>query len=155
MKEPTLIESLTLDHQDLEGLVTQIESANGSGAAQRSFKELNDAVETHFKAEETCVYTRCREASMTIDDALEETLKRVERDHADIRQVLWSMGSVEAQGPVWNEKVRDLKAKVTSYSTREGQDLFPQLPKIFDEKQMDTIRKEYVAFNRGPQVRAA
>ena len=152
MLEENLIESLRSDHRDLGRYVTEVENAAGITEALTSFIKLKDAVETHFKAEEASVYNRCREEN---DDTLPELVKSGERDHADIKQVLWSMGSGETQSPGWKEKVRDLKSKVENYSAREERDLFPQLTKIFNEKQMDKIRREYVSFSQGPQVKAA
>lgn len=152
MLEQTLIEILRSDHKELERYVTDIEGATGITEAEASFLKLKDAAESHFKAEETSVYARCREEK---DETLEGFVKNGERDQSDIKEVLWSMESGETQSPVWKEKVRDLKSKVENYSYREDRDLFPQLTKLFNENEMDKIRKEYISFSHGPQVKAA
>lgn len=152
MQTHNLIENLKSDHQDLEGYIDEIEDTKSVVEMQTLFKKLKDSTDLHFKAEEESIYVRCLEEK---DETLSGLVKSGERDHAEIKQVIGSLGANVPQSPEWKEKVRELKSKIETYASREERELFPRLLKILNEKQMDKLRSEYISFDDGQGTRAA
>ncbi len=151
MPDQDLIGKLKSDYRNIERYVHGIEDATTIVDIQTKIKKLKETLETHFKAEEMSIYPKCLEKN---HHDLEGLVRMGERDHTEIKQKLWSMGSPDIKSTEWKDKVQNLKTKINEYITREEKDLFPLLTKVFDDKQIERIRKEYGSFE-GRRVSAA
>lgn len=128
MQAPTVmakdwVEGLTREHQMVLGLFDKIIATSDRDTAKRTalLLKLKQALTKHALEEENVVYPSLRRAGE--GNAADELY----REHAQVKQYLFELGSLRKDSPDWLPKVKRFREEISAHMEEEEQNLFPRL----------------------------
>src|SRR5687767_7135830 len=129
------IEMLEEQHRDVEDLFDELESAEAADK-QDLFDELADQLAVHSAIEELHFYPAVK-ASRT-----EEILLESLEEHLTIKRLLADLMQLDPRNEAFEPKVKILKEQVELHVKDEEDQLFPQVRKILDRKQLVALAED-------------
>jgi hemerythrin superfamily protein len=118
-----VIEILTHDHREIEGMFEELSAATDPGERRRITDEVTIELVRHSVAEEAHLYPAVREHVPGGDELADKELS----DHADIERVLKELEQTDAANESFNTLVRRLIQDVSAHIEDEENNLFPKL----------------------------
>ncbi len=125
------------EHRKISGLLDEMESVVGEGAAVkrgRLFMRLKRTLAKHSMAEEDVVYPIL--FSQVHD---ERGSKHLYDEHADIKIHLYEIEQCLMRGEDWTPHVRALRTVIEDHVREEEQEGFPKLRQALDEKRSKKV----------------
>jgi hemerythrin superfamily protein len=91
--------------------------------------QLTHMLDKHAHEEEMVVYPALREANLATE------ADELNGEHGYMKSFLYELGQMEADHPMWLEKVRDFRALVAEHARMEEEDVFPAFKAGLDQAQ--------------------
>src|SRR5688572_24802391 len=114
------IELLESQHDDVEGLIEEIEQTDDPAVKQQLFEELADNIAAHAKIEETLFYPG------VMAEETRELLHESTEEHLSIKRVLADMVELACEDPQWDAKLCVVKEQILHHARDEEEgELFP------------------------------
>jgi hemerythrin superfamily protein len=129
------IEMLEEQHRDIEDLFDELEHAEASDR-QDLFDEIADQLVVHAAIEEAHFYPAIR-AGRT-EDMLVESLE----EHLTIKRLLADLLQLDPRNEAFAGKIEVLKEQVALHVKKEEDDVFPQVRKVLDRKQLVALAED-------------
>lgn len=121
--EQDVVDVLTNDHREVEGLIVQIWAASDPGRRRELADVMISELVRHAVAEELFVYPAMRRYLPDGDAAVEHDT----REHEDLERTMKSLEGVDASEPRFEELVRHLEETLRDHVADEEGEHFPQL----------------------------
>ncbi len=131
------LELLESQHDDVEGLIEEIEDADDPALKHQLFVELADNIAAHAKIEETLFYP------VVLDDQTRKLLHESTEEHLAVKRVLADMVELEVVDPQWDAKLCVLKETIRHHARDEEEaELFPLVRKLMSEDELQALAGE-------------
>jgi hemerythrin superfamily protein len=91
--------------------------------------KITHALDKHAHEEEMIVYPALREANENAD------ADRLELEHGQVKTFLYELSQLDADSPLWLEKIRELRDSVSEHAHMEEEQVFPSFKRGLDEEQ--------------------
>jgi len=91
--------------------------------------QLTHMLDKHAHEEEMVVYPALREANQATE------ADELNAEHGYIKTFLYELGQMEADHPLWLEKIREFRALVAEHAKMEEEQVFPAFKSNLDETQ--------------------
>ena len=127
------LEMLRGEHRAVEELFEQFGSAKASSQKRKIFEEIADALAVHATIEEKHFYPAVKEK------ATEDLLLEAVEEHLEIKRVIADLLGMDPSDDAFEAKVKVLQDDVEHHVEEEEEELFPEVEKLFDEGQLETI----------------
>lgn len=138
-----VIDELTYDHREVDDLFARIEQlAPGDPERKHLMDQLTIELVRHSVAEEQYLYPAARQFL----DGGDEIVDREIADHASVERMLKEIEGLEVDDPQFNRLVIRLKAEIAAHLRDEEENLFVQLRRTCDAKELNDL---------GDRIRAA
>jgi hemerythrin superfamily protein len=129
------IEMLEEQHQDIEDLFDELESAAASDK-QDLFDELADQLTVHALIEELHFYPAVK--ARRTEDILLESLE----EHLAIKRLLADLLQLDPSNELFAAKLEVLKEQVEHHVTEEEDELFPKVRKVLDRRELVALAED-------------
>ncbi len=134
------LELLTMQHDEVEDLIEQIEDSDDGEEKMELFQELADKIAAHSTIEEKLFYP-----SVMTDDTEEQLLESTE-EHLAVKRVLADMLAMEATDDRFDAKLSVLKEEIRHHARDEEEGkLFPKVRRMFDSDERAALGNELMA----------
>jgi hemerythrin superfamily protein len=134
------LELLTMQHDEVDELIGQIEDSDDPAEKAELFGELADKLAAHATMEEKLFYPSVL-AKETEDLLIEST-----EEHLSIKRILADMLMLDVDDPHFDAKLTVLKEQVRHHARDEEEgELFPKVRKMFDEDELAALGNECLA----------
>lgn len=131
------LELLESQHDDVEGLIEEIENADEPDLKQQLFEELADNIAAHSKIEELLFYP----AAMA--EQTRELLHESTEEHLAVKRVLADMVELDIEDPQWDAKLCVLKETIRHHARDEEEgELFPLVRKLMNKDELQALAGE-------------
>jgi len=142
-KDATMLDALELlmdQHEEVEGLIEQLENTDDSDAKTELFRELADKLAAHSTIEEKIFYP----AMMA--DKTRELLVESTEEHLSVKRLLADMMTLDVDDEHFDAKLSVLKEQIRHHAHDEEEDkLFPMVRKLFSRDELAAIGNEMLA----------
>lgn len=118
-----IVEVLTHDHREVEGMFVQLESTTSSGQRADLVEQVTIELVRHSVAEEQWLYPTVREKLPDGDDLADHEIA----EHSEVEETLKALESLEPESGEYISKVTMLITDVRHHINEEESDLFPKL----------------------------
>lgn len=134
------LELLTQQHDEVEGLIEQIEGSDDGEEKLDLFQQLADKIAAHSTIEEKLFYP-----SLMTDDTEEQLLEATE-EHLAVKRVLADMLAMEPSDDRFDAKLSVLKEEIRHHARDEEEGkLFPKVRRMFDQDERAALGNELLA----------
>lgn len=134
------LELLTMQHDEVEDLIGQIEDSDDGEEKMELFQELADKIAAHATIEEKLFYP------MVMEDQTEEQLLEATEEHLAVKRVLADMLAMEASDDRFDAKLSVLKEQIRHHAREEEEGkLFPKVRRMFDADERAAMGNELMA----------
>lgn len=134
------LELLTMQHDEVEDLIAQIEDSDDGEEKMELFQELADKIAAHSTIEEKLFYPSVME-----DDTEEQLLESTE-EHLAVKRVLADMLAMEATDDRFDAKLSVLKEEIRHHARDEEEGkLFKKVRRMFDRDELAALGNELMA----------
>lgn len=134
------LELLTMQHDEVEDLIEQIEDSDDGEEKMELFQELADKIAAHATIEEKLFYPSVME-----DDTEEQLLESTE-EHLAVKRVLADMLAMEATDDRFDAKLSVLKEQIRHHARDEEEGkLFKKVRRMFDGDELAALGNELMA----------
>lgn len=145
---------LKADHENLRGLLSQLEEAEGQGR-QRTLNTIEHELKVHAQIEEEIFYPAFREAAEKEDDR--ELYFEALEEHHVVDLVLPEIKATAPEAEEFPAKAKVLKDLVEHHAEEEEKEMFPRARKLMDREQLVELGQQLaeakVSMNGGGKVR--
>lgn len=141
MTETTdVLELLTMQHDEVDELLGQIEDSDDPGKKAELFNELADKLAAHATVEEKLFYPTVM-AKQTEDLLLEST-----EEHLSVKRILADMLSLDVEDAHFDAKLSVLKEQVRHHAREEEEgELFPKVRKMLSKDELAALGNDCLA----------
>ena len=141
MKNTTdALELLTMQHDEVDDLIAQIEDSDDGEEKMELFQELADKLAAHATIEEKLFYPT------VMTDGTEEQLLESTEEHLAVKRVLADMLAMEATDDRFDAKLSVLKEQVRHHARDEEEGkLFKKVRRMFDADELAALGNELLA----------
>jgi hemerythrin superfamily protein len=124
-------EILAAEHDLVLGLLDKTLATDSSQTFKRKMllMKITHALDKHAHEEEMIVYPALREANENAD------ADRLELEHGQVKTFLYELSQLDADSPLWLEKIRELRDSVSEHAHMEEEQVFPTFKRGMDEEQ--------------------
>lgn len=134
------LELLTMQHDEVEDLIAEIEDSDDGEEKMDLFRELADKIAAHSVIEEKLFYP-----SVMSDDTEEQLLESTE-EHLAVKRVLADMLEMEASDDRFDAKLSVLKEQIRHHARDEEEGkLFPKVKRMFSADELAGLGNELMA----------
>jgi hypothetical protein len=134
------LELLTMQHDEVEELISEIEESDDGEEKMDLFRELADKIAAHSAIEEKLFYP-----SAMSDDTEEQLLESTE-EHLAVKRVLADMLEMEASDDRFDAKLSVLKEEIRHHARdEEEKKLFPKVRRMFTKDELAGLGNELMA----------
>jgi hemerythrin superfamily protein len=134
------LELLTMQHDEVEDLISEIEESDDGEEKMDLFRELADKIAAHSAIEEKLFYP-----SVMSDDTEEQLLESTE-EHLAVKRVLADMLEMEASDDRFDAKLSVLKEEIRHHARdEEEKKLFPKVRRMFTKDELAGLGNELMA----------
>ena len=127
------IKLLKQQHREVGELFEQLKKAKSAGPRLKHFEEIADALAVHATIEEKHFYPSVKKKQT------EELLLESVEEHLAVKRVIADLMDLEADDPTFEAKAKVLKDLVEHHVEEEEKQLFPQVEKLIDKEELETI----------------
>ena len=150
MNVQSIFDTLKFEHETIVYQMKKREADVGGTVNQAQLVKVSEQVREHFESEEKCVYDKLAEKEQP-----DKLLDPYEKEHSEIAEALAAITLPSIPKSDWLKKVQDLRSKVDCHFTREQNELFTQMRKVFATWELERIQDAYVNLRKGEQSQAA
>jgi hemerythrin superfamily protein len=124
-------EVLATEHDLTLAVFDKMLATDNSQTWKRSMllMQLTHMLDKHAHEEEMVIYPALREANQVTE------ADELNGEHGYIKTFLYELGQMEADHPMWLEKVREFRALVAEHAKMEEEEVFPAFKSGLDDKQ--------------------
>jgi len=131
------LELLMDQHEEVEGLIEQLEDTDDSGEKAELFRELADKLAAHSAIEEKIFYPA------VMGDRTREQLVEATEEHLSVKRLLADMMTLDVADEHFDAKLTVLKEQIRHHAHDEEEDhLFPIVRKQFSRDELAAIGNE-------------
>lgn len=139
LSETDAVQILLSQHKRMEGLLQQVAEAEDDASKKALFSQVADELTVHIKAEEEIFYPAVHEAC-TEDDLLESL-----EEHLSLKRLLADLLELEPEDKAFEPKFKVLKEQTEHHHKEEEEHLFPEVLKLLDAGQRETLGQEMLS----------
>ena len=134
------LELLTMQHDEVDELIGQIEDSDDPAEKAELFGELADKLAAHATMEEKLFYPSVM-AKQTEDLLIEST-----EEHLSVKRILADMLTLDVEDAHFDAKLTVLKEQVRHHARDEEEgELFPKVRKILSKDELGALGSECLA----------
>jgi hypothetical protein len=134
------LELLRSQHDEVEGLIEDIEDCDDPREKAELFQELADKLAAHSAIEEKIFYP-----SVMTEDTREQLIESTE-EHLAVKRLLADMMELDCDDEHFDAKLTVLKENVRHHAHDEEEDkLFPEVEAMMDEDELAALGNELLA----------
>lgn len=134
------LELLTMQHDEVEMLIEQIEENDDADEKAELFRELADKLAAHSTMEEKLFYPS------VMDESTEELLLESTEEHLAVKRVLADMLAMDVEDERFDAKLSVLKEQVRHHARDEEEgELFPKIRRAFSQDELAALGNECMA----------
>lgn len=134
------LELLTMQHDEVEMLIEQIEDNDDADDKAELFRELADKLAAHSTMEEKLFYPS------VMDESTEELLLESTEEHLAVKRVLADMLAMDVEDERFDAKLSVLKEQVRHHARDEEEgELFPKIRRAFSQDELAALGNECMA----------
>jgi len=142
-----IISVLRTEHREVTKLFEILEKTTSRSARRRLelFAEIDASLRHHAEFEEKHVYPLLTAKKISMPTALEAI-----EEHAQVKRLLTDLRPLDAPDERWMAKIMVLMEDVRHHVKEEEGEMFGQLRKSADEKQLADLAAKYETFKATP-----
>ncbi len=134
------LELLTMQHDEVEMLIEQIEESDDVDEKTQLFMELADKIAAHSTMEEKLFYPS------VMSDETEDLLLESTEEHLSVKRVLADMLAMDADDERFDAKLTVLKEQIRHHARDEEEgELFPKIRRAFSADELAALGNECMA----------
>jgi len=138
------LELLMSQHEEVESLIEDIESAEDPSAKAVLFETLADQLAAHATIEEKLFYPA------VMDESTRELLVESTEEHLSVKRLLADMMALSPDDERFDAKLMVLRDQVVHHAHEEEEnELFPLVRKLFNEDDLAALGNEMLAMFEG------
>ena len=128
-------EVLATEHDLTLAVFDKMLATDSSQTWKRSMllMQLTHMLDKHAHEEEMVVYPALRDADQAVE------ADQLNSEHGYIKTFLYELGQMEADHPMWLEKIREFRALVAEHAKMEEEEVFPAFKRGLDDEQNANI----------------
>lgn len=131
------LELLTMQHDEVDELIGQIEDTDDPSEKLGLFNELADKLAAHATMEEKVFYPA------VMADKTEEMLVEATEEHLSVKRLLADMLELDVEDEHFDAKLSVLKEQVRHHAREEEEgELFPKVRKMFNQDELAALGNE-------------
>ncbi len=143
-RRPDAIRQLVEDHEKVEQLFDQAESAEGAECT-RIVKQIIRELTLHTKLEEDIFYPSLRDSG---DDRMQDMVAESIEEHHVVTILMDELKDLSPDDEAFSAKLEVLQENVEHHVEEEESDMFPRVEKLFDSAQFDDLARRMHARRR-------
>jgi iron-sulfur cluster repair protein YtfE (RIC family) len=125
---------LTEQHEEVDGLIEEIEAADDAETKRALFEEMADRLAAHASVEEKLFYPAVKR-----EETQERLLESVE-EHLSIKRILADMLALDVEDDVFDAKLSVLKEELEHHAHEEEEkELFPIVKKMMKKQELEEL----------------
>ena len=134
------LELLTMQHDEVEDLIDQIENSDDPSEKGELFVKLADSIAAHSQIEEKLFYPSVK------DDKTEDQLLEAVEEHLAVKRVLADMLEIGPDDEHFDAKLKVLKEQIRHHARDEEEDkLFPIVRRMLSADELAALGNELMA----------
>lgn len=134
-----IFEALRKDHDVQRDLIDRLLKTEGnSPQRERTWKELQDELEAHAKAEERAFYVPLMKKDLT-----QEKARHSIAEHHDIDEVIETLNNTDMSSPSWKANAEKLAHLLIHHLDEEEHEVFQMAGKALKEQQKEKLADTY------------
>ena len=134
------LELLTMQHDEVEMLIEQIENSDDPEEKMVLFQELADKIAAHSTMEEKLFYPS------VMADQTEDLLVESTEEHLSVKRILADMLDLEGDDERFDAKLSVLKEQIRHHARDEEEgELFPKLRRLLSQDDLAALGNECLA----------
>jgi hemerythrin superfamily protein len=134
------LELLTMQHDEVEMLIEQIEDSEDPSDKMELFQELADKIAAHATMEEKLFYPS------VMADQTEDLLVESTEEHLSVKRILADLLELEGDDPRFDAKLSVLKEQIRHHARDEEEgELFPKLRRMMSQEDLAALGNECMA----------
>ena len=134
-----IFEALRKDHEVQRDLIDRLLKTEGnSPQRERIWKELQDELEAHAKAEERAFYVPLMKKDLT-----QEKARHSIAEHHDIDEVIETLNNTDMSSPGWKVNAQKLAQLLIHHLDEEEHEVFQMAGKALKEQQKENLADTY------------
>jgi len=134
------LELLTMQHDEVETLIEDLEDSDDAGDKAALFTELADKLAAHATMEERLFYPS------VMADQTEELLVESTEEHLSFKRLIADMMNLDVEDAHFDAKLTVLRHQVSHHSREEEEgELFPKVRELLDEDELAALGNECLA----------
>lgn len=141
------VEFLIIQHRELEALFAGVLNASDAASCKRQFVNAADRLTTHIMSEEQVFYPAVR--AKCTEDTLLESLE----EHLSLKRLLADLLDLDPSEPTFKAKFKVLKEQSEHHHKEEEEHLFPDVTKLLDATQRESLGQAMAALQGQLQAR--
>ena len=138
---------LKKDHKKVADLMDQVLASKNPNERKELFDTIKTELTLHADSEEATFYKAIEDA--TRSKSVHEQMDHADEEHAEIRDYLETLETIDITTEEWIEQFGEFKHSVTHHVHEEEGDIFEKAKKYLTDKQvkdlaaeMDALKKE-------------
>ena len=138
---------LKKDHKKVADLMDQVIASKNPNERKELFDTIKEELTLHADSEEATFYKAIEQA--TRSKSVHEQMDHADEEHAEIRDYLETLESIDIATEEWIEQFGEFKHSVTHHVDEEEGDIFEKAKKYLTDAQakdlaaeMDALKKE-------------
>lgn len=134
------LELLAEQHDEVEGLIDQIEASDDSDEKAQLFREMADKLAAHSAVEEKLFYP------VVVTDGTRDMLMEAVEEHLAVKRVLADMLALDVFDERFDAKLSVLKENIRHHAHDEEEaKLFPKVRKLMSADELAALGNEMLA----------
>ena len=134
------LELLTMQHDEVEELIGQIEDSDDPEEKADLFRELADKLAAHSTMEEKLFYPT------VMAEQTEELLIESTEEHLSVKRILADMMELDVEDEHFDAKLTVIKEQIRHHAREEEEgELFPKVRKLFSTDELAALGNECMA----------
>lgn len=134
------LELLTMQHDEVETLIEQIENSDEPDEKEMLFHEMADKLAAHSTMEEKLFYPT------VMEEDTEELLFESTEEHLSVKRILADMMELDVEDERFDAKLSVLKEQVRHHARDEEEgELFPKLRRMLSQDELAALGNECMA----------
>jgi hemerythrin superfamily protein len=134
------LELLMAQHDEVDAMIEEIESADDPDEKADLFRMLADAIAAHSTIEEKMFYPS------VMHETTRELLLEATEEHLSVKRLVADMMDLDAADEHFDAKLTVLKEQLRHHAHDEEEDLlFPKVRELFDDDELAALGNELIA----------